>query len=71
MNADAIGITAGQQAGPRCRANRLRHMKVGELAALGGQLVQIGRGETLCAEHADVGITLIVGEDDDDVGQAR
>ena len=31
--------------------------------------IQVRRLETFCAENSDVGIALVVGEDDDDVGR--
>jgi hypothetical protein len=44
-------------------------MKVAEDAALRGEAVKVGSDEAFCTEDADIGVALIVGEDDDDVGK--
>ena len=67
MNADAVRIAARQQPGARGGANRLGHVEVAEDAALGRQAVEVRRVETFGAEHADIRVALVVGEDDDDV----
>src|SRR5579885_1162422 len=68
-DADAVGVAAGQQGGPRRRANRLGDVKVREADALSGHAIEIGRGETFGTVAADVAITLVVGENDHDVGR--
>jgi hypothetical protein len=43
-------------------------MEIAEHRAFVRQAVQIRRGETFDAEFADIGVALIVGKDNDDVG---
>ena len=45
-------------------------MKIRELAPFGSLAIEVRRGETLRAEHADVGVALVVRENDDDVRRA-
>jgi hypothetical protein len=71
MNAEAIWIATGKQAATRGGADRLGDMKVAEYAALRCETIEVGSDETFCAEHADVRVALIVGEDDDDIGELR
>ena len=67
-HADPYRVTAGHQRGPGRRTDGRADVEVGELDAFGGEAVEVGRGEPLRAEHADVGVALVVGEHDDDVG---
>ena len=71
VDAEAIGIAAGEQAATGRGANRLGDVEVAEDTPLRGEAVEIGSDETLCAEDADVGVALVVGKDDDDVGKGR
>ena len=70
MDADPVGITAGEQGRPRCRADRLGHVKVGEPPSLPGRA---GRDwasrKPLAPKAADVAVSLVVREDDDDIGR--
>jgi len=45
----------------------LSYVEVAEDAALRGEAVEVGSDETFRAEDADVGVALVVGEDNDDV----
>ena len=64
---ETIGITPGQQGGPRCSAHRLSHMKVGETHSLCGQTVEI-RGHHMGASiTAEISVPLIIREDDDHI----
>ena len=71
QDTDAVRVAAGQQRGPRGRADGLGDVEVGEDAALFGHAVEVGRGVALCAKGADVGVAQVVGEDDDDVGRTH
>src|SRR5690348_4711235 len=71
VDAEAIWITASEKAATRSRADRLGDMEVAEDAALGGEAIEIGRNEAFRAEDADIGVALIVSEDDDDVRELR
>ena len=69
-DADAVGVAAGQQGGPRGGADRLGDVEVGEAHALAWPC---GRGSAssiaLGAEAAEVAVAQVVGEDEDDVGR--
>lgn len=69
MHTDTIGIAAGQQSGARSRTNGLSHVKIAKDAALGRQMIEMRRLKTFGAEDADIGVALVIGEDDDDVRQ--
>ena len=69
VDADAVRVAAGQQAATRGGADRLRHVEIAEDAALRGQAIEVRRDEAFRAENADIGVALVVGEDDDDVGE--
>src|SRR5256885_2344597 len=69
-NANAIGIAAGQQGRARRGADRLRHVEIREPPPLARQAVEVRGFESACAIGSDVGVALIVGEDDDNVRQA-
>lgn len=69
MNAKAIGIAAGKQAATGSGANGLGDMKVAENAALRRKAIEVRSDETFRAEDADIRVTLIVSENDDDVGE--
>ena len=71
VDADAVGIAAGQERRPRGRADRLGDVEVGEPPPLAREPVEVRRGEPGGAEAADVGVSLVVGEDDDDVRRPR
>jgi hypothetical protein len=43
-------------------------MEIGKPAPFSGELVEMGRLETLGAKTADIAVSLIVGENDDDIG---
>ena len=74
VDADAVRIAAGEERRARGGAHRLRDVEVGEADALGRHAIEVGRARPgvagARAEAADVGVAEIVGEDDDDVGQA-
>ena len=44
---------------------------VGELQALGGEAIEVGRADDFLTERAEVAVAEIVGEDEDDIGRAR
>ena len=71
MNPYPIGITAGQQPRPRRGAYRLGHVEIGELSTLLRHSIQIRRRPALCAKGSDVGIALVVDENDHDVRKTR
>ena len=69
VDADPVGIAAGEQGRARGRTDRLGDMEIGEPPPFAGEPVEVRRLETLGAEAADVAISLIVREDDDDIGR--
>ena len=70
VNADAIRVAAGEQRGARRRTDSLRHMKIGELRALAREPIDVGRRVAFGAKDPEIAVTLVIGEHDDDVGQA-
>src|SRR5262249_33779156 len=67
FQADAIGVAAGQQRGPRGTADGLRDVEVGEAHAVASHLVENRRAEVLRSVAAQVAVALVVSEDEDDV----
>ena len=67
VNADSVRVAAREQSRARGGAHRLGHVEVAELAAFRSEPVQVWRPEAFGAEHADVRVALVVGEDDDNV----
>src|SRR5579872_3924393 len=67
LEADPVGVASGHERGARGGADRLRHVEVGETNAFPRHPVQVRRPEVLRSKAADVRVTLIVGQDDDDV----
>jgi hypothetical protein len=66
---DAVRITSGEQGGPGRSADRLGHIEVREADTLGGHAVQVRGLEALGTVAAHIPISLVVGEDQDDVGK--
>ncbi|OPZ04305.1 MAG: hypothetical protein BWZ10_03187 [candidate division BRC1 bacterium ADurb.BinA364] len=71
LEAKAMLIAPRHQAGARRRADRMGGVAVGEAHAIGGQRVDVWRGDVLATLAAQVGVAQIVGENDDDVGLGR
>ena len=69
VDAEAIWVAAGEQAATRRGANGLGDVEIAEDAALRGEPIQIGCDEAFRAENANIRVPLVVGEDDDDVGE--
>ena len=69
VNAEPVGITAREQCRPRRRTDRLRHVEISEPRSFAGESIEVGCRETARAEAADVGVALVVREDDNDIGQ--
>ena len=69
MNAEPVRIASGQQGRARRRANRLGDVEITKYSPLAGEPIEVGRLKTFGAEDAHIGVALVVGEDDDDVGQ--
>src|SRR5438067_12577682 len=67
MDSDPVGVASGQNRCAGRRAYRLGDVKVRELAAFAGHSVQVRRGEAFRAEYADVGVALVVRQNEDDV----
>ncbi len=70
-HAETLIMAAGQQGGPRSRADSTAHIEVGELRAFSSHPVQVrsfGNGRSV---EADVSISHVINEDDDDVGARR
>jgi len=57
VNAEAVRVTPGEQAGPRSRTNGLGHMKIGKPGAFAGQLVKVRGLKPLGSETADIGVS--------------
>ena len=70
VDADTIGVAAGQQSGARRGADGLRGVPVREHPPFAGHAIEIGSLESFGAEDADVGVALVVGENDNDVWRA-
>ena len=68
-DADPIWIAAGEKGGARSGADRLGRMEVGEPNPLFRETVQIRGLKPFRAETSHIRIALVVGEDDDDVGE--
>ena len=66
--AEALLIAAGHQRGPRGTAIGAAHVAVGEAHAVLRERVEMGRGNVLTAVGAGVGVSVIVGHDDQDIG---
>jgi hypothetical protein len=65
VDTEAIWVAAGEQTATGSGADGLRDVEIAEDAALRRKPIEIWSHETFCAEHSDVRIALIVGEDDD------
>ena len=70
MDAEAIGITTGQEPGPGGRADRLRGIPLRETTSLRRESIEVRGLVAFRTEAADVGVTEIVGENDHDIGKA-
>lgn len=70
VDADAVRVAPGEECGPRCGADGLGDVEVGEHRASVGEAVEVWCCVALRAEDADVAVALIIGEDHDDVRQA-
>ena len=70
QDADAVRVGAGEERRARRRADRLRHVEVGEAHALGGQPVDVRRADARRAVDADVAVAEVVGVHEDDVRRA-
>jgi len=70
VNAKAIRIAARQQRRARRRTHWLGDVKIRELAAFPRQAIKVRSLESFRAEHADIAVALIVGENDANVRQA-
>src|SRR6516164_9470155 len=65
------GVPAGEQHAPRRRADRAAAVMLGELHAFAGELVQRWRANDLLAEWADIAISQIIRQDEDDIRFSR
>ena len=68
--ADPHGIAAGHERGSGRRTDGRGGIEAREPDAFGRQAIEMGCCEPLRAKRADVGVALIVCENDDDVGAA-
>ena len=71
VNANPVGITPREQRRPGGGTNRLRHMEIPKDRPFVRHPVQIRSLKSLGAEFSHVGVTLIIRQDDDDVGRCR
>ena len=69
-DAGALGPLAGEDAGARGRADGARGVGIGELRAVAGEAIKVGRFVERAAVGAEVLATEVVGEEKDDVGGA-
>mmetsp|Transcript_67487 Transcript_67487/g.186944 ORF Transcript_67487/g.186944 Transcript_67487/m.186944 type:complete len:527 (-) Transcript_67487:101-1681(-) len=67
--AQPVLVAAGDQAKARGRAHGRVGIALREADALGGQLVEVGRGVVALAVDAEVGPAQVVGQDKEDVGR--
>jgi len=68
MHADSLGVAPGQKSGAGGSADRGGDHEVGELAPFFGEAINVGRFDLGRAKAAKVAVTLVIGEDDDEVG---
>src|ERR1043166_1894397 len=66
---DPVGITPGQQCRAGSRAYRLPHVKTGKAHPFRSHAVEVRRFDIGRTEAAEILVTLIVSEDDDDIRQ--
>src|SRR5690348_15509033 len=69
QDADSLGIAARHESNTRCAANGCGRMKVGEDPAFLCHLIEMGSFVGGGAKGADIGVTHVVDEDDDDIGR--
>ena len=69
MNADAVRITAGQQAAREAEQTGCATWKLRKMRPCDREPIEVGRVEAFRAENADIGVALVIGKDDDDVGK--
>lgn len=67
VHADSLWIAPGQESGPGRGAYGGGHHEVGEATALPGEAVDVGSFDCGGAETAEVAVSLVIGEDDDEV----
>ena len=65
---ETLLISTGEQARPRRRTIRSRHVAIRKPHATGRELVEMRRGDVLTAVKANVGVTHVIADDEDDVG---
>ena len=72
VDAGALLVTSGEQAGARGRTDVAGDVALGEPDALARQGVEVRRGDfpRVLGIEADIGVSLVVRENDDDVGRA-
>lgn len=69
MNADTRGIAASQQGATGGGTDGLGDVEIAENASLRSQVVEIRGFETFRAKDPDIRVALIIGENDNEVGQ--
>ena len=65
------GVASGHESGAGGSAKGCGDIEAGEACAFLGHLVDVGRVDVFAAEAAEVGVALVIGEDDDEVGFIR
>ena len=71
IHVDAGGVASGHEGGAGGSAEGCGDVEAGETRTFFCHLVDVGRVDVFAAEAAEVGVALVVGEDDDEVGAAR
>ena len=69
-DADAHIVATGEQPRARGTTDGLGYVKVGELAALLGHAVEVRCGVCGGSERADISVTHVIHENDNDVGRS-
>ena len=68
QRAAAVVVASGEQRGARRGADRRAAVVLGAAHALGGEPIDVGRGQDGVAVAAQVAVAQVVGQEDDDVG---
>ena len=68
---EAMLIASGHEPGPCRTTERMRHIPIRAAHPFGGEPVKVRRGDVFATLEADVGIALVVGDDQKNVGFVR
>ncbi len=71
VDADAVRVASGEQGGAGGGADRLGDVEIGEAPTVPCHAIDVRGGDMVAAEAAEIGVALVVGEYDDDIGRGR